>query len=147
MKTSYPGKRAGKLSSKISLYEFIKIFTRNIIIIYMIDTLNPFELKGQCHEMDIFVQRSKHFSSFCTCANGFQGLSNAFHYPIQLLQSSLLFFKLLTNFEYAYTETILRVPFFVTVRCSILATSHGLQEKCVRINLCSAQPSKNGATW
>ncbi len=82
MKTSYPGKRAGKLSSNISLDEYINVLN---------DTLNPFELKGQCHEMDIFVQRSKHFSSFCTCPNGFQGLSNAFHYPIQLLQSFLLF--------------------------------------------------------
>jgi hypothetical protein len=91
MKTFYPGKRAGKLSSNISLCEYMKIFIINFIIIYMNDTLNPFELKGQCHEMDIFVQRSKHFSSFCTCANGFQGISNAFHYPIQLLQSFLLF--------------------------------------------------------
>ncbi len=24
-------------------------------------------------------------STFCVCADGFQGLSNAFHYPVQLL--------------------------------------------------------------
>jgi hypothetical protein len=40
MKTFYPGKRAGKLSSNISLY----------------DTLSPFGLKGQYHEMDIFLK-------------------------------------------------------------------------------------------
>jgi hypothetical protein len=41
-------------------------------------------------------------STFCICADGFQGLSKAFHYPIQttvnLLFASL---KLLTNFENA----------------------------------------------
>ena len=37
-------------------------------------------------------------STFCVCADGFQGLSKAFHYPIELLAS----LKLLTYFENAY---------------------------------------------
>ncbi len=39
-------------------------------------------------------------STFCVCDDGFQGLSKAFHYPIQLLLQ-LLFasLKTLTNFE------------------------------------------------
>jgi hypothetical protein len=40
-------------------------------------------------------------TTFCVCANGFQGLSKAFHYPKQLL-TFFCFFELLTNFENAY---------------------------------------------
>jgi hypothetical protein len=29
-------------------------------------------------------------STFCVCADGFQGLSNAFHYPMQVLSSYLI---------------------------------------------------------
>jgi hypothetical protein len=59
-------------------------------------------LKGKCHEMDIFFKRSKHFNRYCTfCegADGFQCLSKAFHYPIQLLTFIFASLKLLTNFE------------------------------------------------
>jgi hypothetical protein len=41
----------------------------------------------------IFFRRSKHFNhyrTFCVCADGFQGLLKAFHYPIQLLTVYLL---------------------------------------------------------
>ncbi len=53
-------------------------------------------LKGQCHEI---FWRSKHFNQYsCVCSVGFQGLSKAFYYPIQLSAS----LKLLTNFENNY---------------------------------------------
>jgi hypothetical protein len=40
--------------------------------------------------------------TFCACADGFQGLSKAFYYPLQLLPFYVLSLKLLTNFENAY---------------------------------------------
>jgi hypothetical protein len=56
-------------------------------------------LKGQCHEMDIlFKGLNILISIFCVCADGFQGLSKAFHYPTFLFAS----LKILTNFENAY---------------------------------------------
>jgi hypothetical protein len=36
------------------------------------------------------------------------------------------------------TETLLRIPFFVIGRCSLVPTSHWLQVKCARINLAPA---------
>ncbi len=42
-----------------------------------------FLLKGQCQEMDILFEGLN--TIFCVCADGFQGLSKAFHYPLQLL--------------------------------------------------------------
>jgi hypothetical protein len=43
-------------------------------------------LKGQCHKMDIcFKSLNILISTFCVCADGFSGLSNAFHFPIQQL--------------------------------------------------------------
>jgi hypothetical protein len=44
-------------------------------------------LKGQCHEMDFL--RSKDFIQYFIC-DGFQGLSTAFHYPLQLLTFYLI---------------------------------------------------------
>jgi hypothetical protein len=39
-------------------------------------------LKGQCHVMDIFVvDINILIGSFCVCADGFQSLIKAFHYP------------------------------------------------------------------
>jgi hypothetical protein len=50
-------------------------------------------LQGQCHEMDIFFEGLNILiSTFCVYADGFQDLSKAFHYPIQLL---LTFYLLL----------------------------------------------------
>jgi hypothetical protein len=70
-------------------------------------------LKEECDEMDIFFEGlSILISTFCVCADGFQGLSIAFHYPIQLLTFYFLLLKLLTDFENA-TETLLRIPFSV----------------------------------
>jgi hypothetical protein len=43
-------------------------------------------LKGQFHEMDIFFEGLNILIlTLCVCADGFQGLSKAFHYPIQLV--------------------------------------------------------------
>jgi hypothetical protein len=43
-------------------------------------------LKIQCHEEDICFKGLKILTStFCVCADGFQGLSKAFHCPAQLL--------------------------------------------------------------
>ncbi len=43
-------------------------------------------LKVQCHEVDICFEGLKILiSTFCVCANGFQGLSKAFHCPLQFL--------------------------------------------------------------
>ncbi len=55
----------------------------------------PPPLKGQCHEMDILLERLNILiSTFCVCTDGFQGLSKAFHCPIQLL----IFYLLLWNY-------------------------------------------------
>jgi hypothetical protein len=63
---------------------------------------HPF-LKGKCHAMEIFFKGLIILiSTFYVCANGFQGISKAFHYYyaiINLLSASL---KLLTNFGNAY---------------------------------------------
>jgi hypothetical protein len=39
-------------------------------------------LKGQCHEMDIFLGSKMLISSFCVSTDGFQGLSKAFNYSL-----------------------------------------------------------------
>jgi hypothetical protein len=41
-------------------------------------------------------------STFCVCADGFQGLPKAFHYPTKLYFFLFASLKLLTNFEKAY---------------------------------------------
>ncbi len=60
-------------------------------------------LKGQCHEMYIFVEGLNILiSTFCVCADGFQGLSKALHYSIQLLTFNFLLWKYFSEFENAY---------------------------------------------
>jgi hypothetical protein len=51
---------------------------------------------------------------------------------INFLYASL---RLLTNYE---KETLLRIPFSLIGRCSVMPTSHLLQEKCTRIHLSHA---------
>jgi len=66
------------------------------------------------------------------CADGFQGLSKAFHYPIiNFLFDSLKLLLILKMLG----ETLIRIPFSVIGRCSLLPTSHWLEGKCARINL------------
>ncbi len=48
-------------------------------------------LKGQCHEKDIFFEGLYILTStFCVCADGYYGLSKAFHYPVQFSTFCLL---------------------------------------------------------
>ncbi len=54
-------------------------------------------LKGQCHEMDIFLGLNILIRILSVNAL----ISKAFHYPIQLL-ILFAFLKLLTNFENGY---------------------------------------------
>jgi hypothetical protein len=62
-------------------------------------------LKGQCPEMDIFFEGLNIVTStFCVCADDFQGLSKAFHYPIQLGNFLVTFLKLLNNFYNAFSN-------------------------------------------
>ncbi len=87
----------------------------------------------------LIVWRSKNtlISAFCVCANGFQDLSKAFHYPIQLLTFYLLLwnkFLLILN----CLLKLLRIPFSVIGRCSLVPSSHWLEGKCARINLSQA---------
>jgi hypothetical protein len=50
-------------------------------------------LKGQFNEMNIFfVGLNVLISTFCVCADGFQSLSIAFHFPIKLLTFYMLRF-------------------------------------------------------
>jgi hypothetical protein len=44
-------------------------------------TVKYLALKGQCQEMDLFEGQNNLISTFCVCADGFQGISKAFHYP------------------------------------------------------------------
>jgi hypothetical protein len=54
---------------------------------------------------------------------GFQGLSNASHYPVPLLTFiySSLNYLLILNL---LTETLLRIPFFVIGQCPLAPTSY-----------------------
>jgi hypothetical protein len=60
----------------------------------------------------------------------------AFHYPIQLLTFYLLLWNYLLILK-MLTETLLRIPIYVIGLCSLVPTSHRLQEKCAKINLLS----------
>jgi hypothetical protein len=70
-------------------------------------------------------------TTFCVCADGFQGLSKDFHY------ASL---KLLTYFENAYCNppqnSLLCDLFSLVISCDLLCD--WLQGKCARINLSKA---------
>ncbi len=109
-------------------------------------------LKGQCHKMDIFfeglkilistlivttVHWNKQIKRYFLCINyplmifrSFKSLS----LPFTIINCLFASLKLLNNFENAYW-TLLRIPFFVIGRCSLLPILHWLQGKCARINL------------
>jgi hypothetical protein len=56
-------------------------------------------LKGQCHEIDIFLKVLKILiSTFCVCADGFQGLKKL-SLPYTIINFLFASLKLLTNFE------------------------------------------------
>ncbi len=52
-----------------------------------------YSLKGHRHEL-FFKGLNILIWTFCECADGFQGLSKAFHYPIQLLTFFICFFEI-----------------------------------------------------
>ncbi len=91
-------------------------------------------LRGHCHEMDFFEGLNKWISTVCICADGFQSLSKAFHYPIQLLTFYLLPWNYLLILK-MLTETLLRISSSVIGRCSLVPSSHWLQGKCTRFIL------------
>ncbi len=65
-------------------------------------------LQGQCHETEMFFEGEYILiSTFCVCADGFQGLSKAFHYYLLHTNMNFLFvsLKLPTNFENAYWKS------------------------------------------
>ncbi len=81
----------------------------------------------------IFFWRSKHFiSTFCVCTDGFQGISKAFHNPVQFLTFYLLLWNYLLIWK-MLTKTLLKIFFCVIGRCSLVPTFHSMQGKCARI--------------
>jgi hypothetical protein len=88
-------------------------------------------LKGQCHRWILLYFKGLNIliSTFCVCADGLLGISKAFHYPIQLLTFYLLLWNYLLILK-MLNVTLLRIPFSVIGRCSLVPTSHWLQGKC-----------------
>ena len=76
-------------------------------------------------------------STFCVCADGFQDLSKAFYYPIQLLTFCFLLWNYLQILK-MLTETLLKIPFSVIGRCSSSADLQWLKGRCARIYLSQA---------
>ncbi len=89
-------------------------------------------LKGQRYVLDIF-RRFKHLtSSFCVCADCFQGVSKAFYYPVKLLSFYLL---LCTPFQqdmrqqeagasycfHMFVDNVLYNSFYIRVRSFLLS--------------------------
>ncbi len=72
--------------------------------------------------------------TYFVCADGLQVLLRSFHYSIQLLTFCLIPWNYVLEFEYA-SETLLRIPFSVIGRCSLVPISHWKQGKCTRIKL------------
>ncbi len=63
-----------------------------------------------------------------------EGLSKAFHYPVQLQTFYLLLWNRLLILK-ILTEILFRITFSVIGRCSLVWTSHWVQGKCARISL------------
>jgi hypothetical protein len=76
--------KEGPLFKKITLilFKLATLFRQDCILK---GSLLRFLLKRQCHKMDTFlVGITTLISTFCVCADSIQGLSKAFHYPIQI---------------------------------------------------------------
>ncbi len=82
----------------------------------------------------IYEGINTHLNQFlCMVGIGFQGLSKASHSLYNLLKFYLLLWNYLLISK-MFTETLLRIPFYVTVgRCSLVSTSHSLLGKCARM--------------
>jgi hypothetical protein len=75
---------------KVTVETFVPITSRNSASGLIPGGGDPLQ-KGQCHEMDVFLKGLNILiSTFCVSADGFQGLSKAFRYPIQLSTFYLL---------------------------------------------------------
>ncbi len=80
----------------------------------------PCTLKGQCHQIDIFFKvLNILISTFCVNGDGYQGLSKAFQYLIQLITFYLHLWNYLLILK-MLTETLLRLSFSVIGRCSLV---------------------------
>jgi hypothetical protein len=88
--------------------------------------------------MDIFKGLNILTITFYVCAGGFQGLSKAFHYLIQLLTFLFSSLKLPTNFENAFQnpQNSLLCDWSNVLWCRPLLG--WLQGNCARINLSQA---------
>jgi hypothetical protein len=76
--------KEGPLFIKITLilFKLATLFRQDCILK---GSLLRFLLKRQCHKMDTFlVGITTLIRTFCVCTDSIQGLSKAFHYPIQI---------------------------------------------------------------
>jgi hypothetical protein len=89
-------------------------------------------LKGQCREMDIFKGPNQHF----LCLRWrFSRSFKSFSLPYTSINFFVASLKLILKM---FTETLLRIIFFVVCQCSIVPASRWLPGKCARINLSQA---------
>ncbi len=75
-------------------------------------------------------------STFCELSDGFPRSCKGFS-SYTIIPFYLLLWNYLLILEFP-TETLLRIPFSVIGRCSLVPTSYRLQGKCARINLSQA---------
>jgi hypothetical protein len=86
----------------------------------------------------VFEGLNNLISTFCVCADYFQGLSKASYYPIQLL-TFICFLDINLPILKMLIETLLRILFTVTGPFSLGPISYWLQDKCPRNNLSQYQ--------
>ncbi len=92
-----------------------------------------FLLKGTVSQEEHFFWRSEHFNQNFLCMRWlFLRCFRRFSLPYTMINFICASLRLLTNYE---TETLLRIFFSLIGRCSLVPTSHWLQEKCTRIHL------------
>jgi hypothetical protein len=116
---------------------YISSFSSNKAVFRLI-SLIAWILKRQCHEMDSFLWRSKHFhQSFLSMSWLFSRSFKSFSLPYIIINFYLLLWNYLIILK-MLTETHIRISFFVIGRCSLVPTSHWLQGKWARSNLSPA---------
>ncbi len=92
----------------------------------------------------IFKGRNILKITFCVCAYGFQDLAKAFYYLIQLLTFYLLLWNYFLIFE-MLTETLLRIPFSVIGRCSLVPVTYWLLICHRRLPVCFFSESQGAS--
>ncbi len=107
-----------RLPHSLHTVELLLFFARcKTVVIYP----SGGSFKGTVSRDEYFFWSSKHFNQYFLCmgcADGFQGLSKAFHYLLQLLTFYLLLWRYLLILKMP-TEMFLRIPFSVIGRCSL----------------------------